>query len=102
MTSHTLPYNDRHELPHRRSLGQSILWILWQTVRLPVLAVLLVLEPFVTLMLTAFGFLGIVTALILEFSGDVPHFPFWTMTAFSVGAIMLLMAYHALLTVFSR
>ncbi len=46
--------------------------MLWQVVRLPVLAVLLVLEPFVSLILTAFGFLGIVVAVILKFSGDLP------------------------------
>ena len=101
MISHTLPYDDRHELPHRRRLGWSVLWILWQVVRLPVLAVLLVLEPLVSLMLTAFGLLGIVMALILNFSGDLPHFPFWLMMAFSVGAILLLMAYHILIRIFS-
>jgi hypothetical protein len=101
MTSHTLPYDDRHELPHRRRMGWSALWILWQVVRLPVLAVLLVLEPLVGLILTAFGFLGIVVALILKFSGDLPHFPFWLMMAFSIGALLLLMAYHALIGIFS-
>lgn len=75
---------------------------LWQVVRLPVLAVLLVLEPFVSLILTAFGFLGIVVAVILEVSRDLPHFPFWTMMGFSVGALLLLMAYHALIGLLSR
>src|SRR5579883_1636881 len=102
MISHTLPYDDHHELPRRRPLGWSVLWIVWQVVRLPVLAVLLVLEPFVNLILTAFGFLGIVVALILKFSGDLPHFPFWLMMAFSIGAILILMAYHALIGLFSR
>lgn len=102
MISHTLPNDDRHELPHGRALAWSILWILWQAVRLPLLAVLLVLEPFVSLILTAFGFLGIVVAFILKFSGDLPHFPFWLMMAFSIGAILLLMAYHALIGLFSR
>lgn len=102
MISHTLPYEDRHELPRRRPLGRTVLWILWQLVRLPVLAVLLVLEPFVSLILTAFGFLGIAIALILKFSGDLPRFPFWLMMAFSIGALLLLMVYHTLIRVFSR
>lgn len=102
MISHTLPYYDRHELPRGRTLAWSMLWILWQVVRLPVLAALLVLEPFASLILTAFGFLGIVVALILKFSGDLPHFPFWMMMAFSVSAILLLMVYHALIGIFSR
>lgn len=102
MISHTLPYDNRHESPHGTALARSILWILWQAVRLPVLAVLLVLEPLVSLVLTAFGFLGIAVALILKLSGDLPHFPFWLMIAFSIGAILLLMAYHALIGLFSR
>lgn len=101
MISRTLPYNERRELSRERSLAWGVLWAVWQVVRLPVLAVLLVLEPFVSLILTAFGFLGIMIALILKFSGDLPHFPFWLMMAFSVGAILLLMAYHALIQIFS-
>ena len=102
MISHTLPYDDRRELQRGRPLAWGLLWLLWQVVRLPVLAVLLVLEPLVSLVLTAFGFLGIVVALILKFSGDLPHFPFWLMMAFSVGAILLLMAYHALIGIFAK
>lgn len=102
MTSRNLSYGGHNEVPRRWPLGWSVLWILWQAVRLPVLAMLLVLEPFVSLILTAFGVLGIVVALILKFSGDLPHFPFWTMMAFSIGAILLMMAYHALIGVFSR
>lgn len=101
MISHTLPY-DRRDFPRGRALAWGFLWLLWQIVRLPVAAVLLVLEPFVSLVLTTFGFLGIVVALILKFSGDLPHFPFWLMIAFSVGAILVLMAYHALIGIFAR
>ena len=102
MMSHTLPYDDRREVPRGQMLASSVLWILWQVVRLPVLAVLIVLEPFVNLILTGFGFLGIVVALILRFSGDLSHFPFWEMMAFSVGAILLLMVYHIVIGIFSR
>lgn len=102
MISQMLPCHDQRGPPRERTLVWSALWILWQVVRLPVLAVLLVLEPFVSLILTAVGFLGIVVALLLKFSGDLPHFPFWTMMTFSVGALLLLMAYHALMGLFSR
>ena len=101
MISHTLPYDTRRETSRGWTLAWSLLWVLWQVVRLPVLAVLLVLEPFVSLILTAFGFLGIVIALILKFSGDLPHFPFWTVMAFSIGAVLLLMVYHAIIGIFS-
>jgi hypothetical protein len=102
MISQPLPYDNRREPPPGRPLAWGLLWLLWQVVRLPVLAVLLVLEPLVSLVLMAFGFLGIVVALILRFSGDLPHFPFWLMMAFSIGAILLLMAYHVLIGIFSR
>jgi hypothetical protein len=102
MNSHTLSYDSRHELLRRWSLAWSVLWVLWQVVRLPVLAVLLVLEPFVSLILTGFGFLGIAIALILKFSGDLPHFPFWLVVEFSVCAILLLIAYHALTVLLSQ
>ena len=102
MASHALSYGDRRELPRGRTLVWSLLWLLWQVVRLPVLAVLIVLEPFVSLILTGFGFIGIVMALILKFSGDLPHFPFWLTMGCSVGAILLLMAYHLLIRIFSR
>jgi len=102
MNSHTLPFDERCELPTGRTIAWGVLWVLWQVVRLPVLAVLIVFEPFVSLILTAFGFLGIAVALILKFSGDLPHFPFWLMMAFSIGAILLLMAYHVLIGLFSR
>lgn len=102
MVSHALPYGDRRELPRGRPLPWSLLWLLWQIVRLPLLAVLIVLEPFVSLVLTGFGFLGIVMALILKFSGDLPHFPFWLTMACSVSAILLLMVYHLLIRIFSQ
>ena len=101
MISHTLPYDDRRERPRGRTLAYGVLWILWQLIRLPVLAVLLVLEPFVSLILTGFGFLGIVVALLLKLSGDLPHFPFWEMITFSVGALLLLMTYHLLIRIFA-
>lgn len=102
MIPHTLSYRDQREPPRGRTVIWGFLWILWQLVRLPMLAVLLVFEPFISLILIGFGFLGILVALILKFSGDLPHFPFWTMMAFSIGAILLQMAYHALIGLFSR
>lgn len=58
-------------------------------------------EPFVSLIPTAFGFLGIVVALNLKLSGELAHFPFWLMMAFAIGAVLLLMAYHAPIGLFS-
>lgn len=88
--------NDRP--PHLgRALAWGALWFAWQIVRLPLLALLLALEPLVSLVLSVFGFLGIPVTIILKCSGDLPHFPFWGMMAFSIGSILVLMAYEALI-----
>ncbi len=102
MASHAPTYNGHYTHPRGRDLALYVLRMLWLIVRLPALAVLLVLEPLVSLVLTAFGFIGIAVAVFLKFSGDLPHFPFWEMMAFSVGALLLLMAYHALIGILSR
>jgi len=88
--------------PLRRALLWDLCWLLWQTVRLPLLALLLLLEPFVSLVLTGLGMLGVLVAIILKCSGDLPHFPFWGMMACSVGCMLALMAYHALIGFLSR
>lgn len=102
MMSQSLPSSDRHELLNRRRLRESVLWALWQAIRLPVLAVLLVLEPFVSLALTAFGTVGILTAFFFKFAVDLPRFPFWQVMGISVGAIFVQMAYHALISICAR
>lgn len=90
-------------MTHRaRTPVGSVIGLLWQIIRLPVLAVLLVFEPFVSLILSAAGSLGMGAALVLKISGDLPHFPFWGMMAASVGAVLLLMIYHLLIRLFSR
>jgi hypothetical protein len=76
--------------------------LLWQAIRIPVLAVLVVLEPIVAFVLTAIALLGIFVALVLKLSGAVPHFHFVLMLAFSVGSAVLLFGYYALLRLFSR
>jgi peptidoglycan/LPS O-acetylase OafA/YrhL len=76
--------------------------LLWHLIRLPALAVLLALEPLASFVLTAAGVLGIAAALILEFSGNLPGFPFWGMIALSVGALLLITAYRALVGILAR
>ena len=96
-TGYTHPRKTRAETSIR-----AVARILWQALRLPVLAVLLVLEPFISLILVGAAAIGIIAGLTLRCSGDIPDFPFWTMAALSLGAILLLMAYHILITVLSR
>lgn len=81
---------------------RNVIGLAWSIIRLPVLAVLVVFEPFVSFILSAAGFLGMLAALVLKISGDLPHSPFWGMMAASVGAVLLLMIYHLLILFLSR
>ena len=93
---------DARPLPLGRAFAWGLLWLVWQAVRLPAVALLLLLEPFVSLVLTGLGMAGVLVAIILKCSGDVPHFPFWGMMACSIGCALLLMAYHALIRALAR
>lgn len=79
----------------------GILWVVWHAVRIPVLALLLILEPVVTLVLWSAALLGVLTSLLFEFSGASPDFPFTLMVSIAVGCAVLAMAYHALLRLLS-
>ncbi len=63
---------------------------------------LLVRMPALNLVLTATGVLGIAAALTLRLSGALPQFPVWGMLGFSIGAFMLLTAYHILTGMLTR
>lgn len=84
------------------SVWRCALWFAWQAVRLPALAFLLILEPVVRLVLSSAALLGVLTAFLFGFSGAAPNFPFWGTVAISVGCMLALMAYYALLNLFSR
>jgi hypothetical protein len=60
-----------------------------------------ILEPIVRLALSSAALLGVLTAFLFEFSGAAPNFPFWGMLAISVGCMLALMAYYALLSLLS-
>jgi len=79
----------------------QVLRFAWQAVRLPVFAFLITLLPIVQFTLSAVAILSILTAFFFKFLG-APHFPFWGMVFFSVGCTLTLMAYHALVRLFSR
>jgi hypothetical protein len=98
-TRHTLNCANRGALP---SIAAISGWILWNLLRLPVLAVLLALEPFISAALTVVGILGIAAALILKLSGDLPGMPFWGMIAASVGMLLVLTVYRALIAILAN
>jgi hypothetical protein len=79
----------------------GVLWLLWQAIRLPLLALLTILEPIVSTLLAAAALLGVLTALFWKFAADRPNFPFFGTLAISVGCFLLLTLYHGAIRLLS-
>jgi len=70
--------------------------ILWHAVRLPVLMLLVILEPVVSLVLGGAALLGVLMTFFWKLVGP-PTFPFWTMLTISLGFGFALLVYQALI-----
>jgi hypothetical protein len=79
----------------------GLLWLIWQATRLPVLALLMILEPIVSTVLVAMALLGTLTAFFWKLASDRPDFPFLGMLALSLGCFFLLTLYHAAIRLLS-
>jgi|SRR6185437_4421640 len=79
----------------------GLLWLIWQAVRLPVLALLMILEPIVSTLLVAAALLGTLTAFFWKLASHRADFPFFGVLALSVGSLFLLALYHAAIQLFS-
>lgn len=95
----------RHESRDSQSwiaaAGRSALRVTWHTIRLPILTLLVLMEPLICWLLSLAAILGVLTALFWEFFSPRPHFPFWTVLAISVGVGMLQIPYYLLVRLFS-
>jgi hypothetical protein len=80
--------------------AQSLRW-LWRVACLPVLMVLVILEPLVTFVLAALALLGLLTTLFFYLVVS-PEFPVWTMFALSLSFAIVLVSYHALIRLLSN
>jgi hypothetical protein len=83
------------------SYGRSLLRGLWLLVRLPVLTLLVILEPVVALVFGGLALAGVLATLFFVLI-HAPHFPAGTMLTISVGFGLGLMGYEVVLRVFSR
>ena len=79
----------------------GILWLIWQAIRLPLLALLKILEPIVSTLLAAAALLGTLTALFWKLASNRPEFPFFGVLALSVGCFLLLTLYHGAIRLLS-
>src|SRR5882762_2458263 len=88
------------EFGYSRSLLRGLGRVLWNVIRVPIVAILLLLEPAVRFVCSAGLILGIVTCIVWELSAAGPKFPLGKMLVFSFGCPVLLFLYHALLSLF--
>jgi len=80
-----------------REVAGGLLRIVLTLARLPILAFLIILEPFFCGALWLFATFGVLGCLFYRFLVHNPHFPFWGGLAMSLGAALLAGAYHGLI-----
>jgi hypothetical protein len=80
--------------------GRAILLYAWRIVRLPVLMLLVILEPFVVLACGALALLGMLATIFFKLI-DAPHFPTWSMLSISISFALALVLYEAVIRVLS-
>jgi hypothetical protein len=84
-----------------RDLLRGALRALWALVRLPLLALLGVLEPLVRLLLAGGALLMTLTAIFFAVVRPISTFPFWGMLGLAAGLVLLLSLYNTLLRLLS-
>ena len=79
---------------------ETLRW-LWWLVRLPVVMLLVILEPVVSLVFGGLALLGVLMVLFYNLI-RLPHFPTWTMLSLSVGFAIVVRLYRGLIQVLAR
>lgn len=87
--------------PAGSATAHALVLILWQIIRLPVLAVLVVLEPIIYRVCTTLSLFGILVSFLFKLAG-APHFPFALMLAISAALGLVLIGYYALIRLLSK
>ena len=80
-------------------ISESVGRVLWHALRVPIYLFLKILEPVVTLCFWGLALLGLLSTFFYKMIG-MPHFPFWTMLAISLGFGAALMVYQAMIRLF--
>lgn len=71
--------------------------LVWRALRLMVYGALVIAEPVVRFCFTTIALLGMLAAVVLEFSGSAPHFPFWQALLFFGCCGMVPLVYRGIL-----
>jgi hypothetical protein len=77
--------------------ARYLAWMIWRLVRLPLLALLILLEPFVRTILSGVSLLGIVSTLVFKTVASSRGFPLWGTLTLSLGCMMVLMGYYTVI-----
>jgi hypothetical protein len=91
----------RRDNTEQSEFADAVWQVLWFLVRLPVYTFLRILKPVAALVLGGFALAGVLTTVFFVVI-HAPHFPAWTMLTISIGFGLALLAYEALLRIFSR
>ena len=83
------------------SAAPILMRAVWTLLRLPVLALLVILEPVARVVLAGFALLMTLTAFFWGALLGLSAFPFWGILALAIGAWLLLGFYYALVRLFS-
>ena len=84
-----------------RTIG-AVLYALSAAIRLPVLTLLVILEPLVRVLLAGLALLLVLVAILLELTAPPGlHVPFWGMLATGIGCAWTLALYYWLLRLLS-
>ncbi len=86
--------------------GRGQLWLealgwIWRLVRLPIVTLLVILEPVVSLVFGGLALLGVLMTL-FDTLIRLPHFPTWTMLTLSVGFGLAVRLYRGLILILAR
>jgi hypothetical protein len=82
------------------SVAEPLRWA-WHLVRLPTVALLVILEPIVAFVCGALALLGVLATIFFKLVA-APHFPMWTMLAISLGFFFVLVLYEWAIKVLSK
>ena len=94
------PGIEKSSLP--RDLLKGLLYGLWQVIRLPTLAVLTILEPFVSFLLIGFAAALVLVSFVFRFASTLQHYPFWGMLGVAVACLLALALFRGLIALLAR
>lgn len=94
------PFSSEFEC--RRSFLAGAGRVLWKAICLPIVALLLLLEPVVSFICGLGLVLGIFTSILFKISVVGPKFPFVSCLVISLSFAVVLFLYHGLLSLFVR